>query len=136
MKIHRKLLTVEQSDLDALNHVNNIRYLEWVQEISGEHWELLAEPEWKTRYVWVVRSHAIEYLKSAVAGDPLALETFVQGSHGPLSERVVTVRHSQSGKTLARCRTQWCLIDRESESLVRIPEAIRLCFEGGNGNPI
>ncbi len=123
------------SDLDALNHVNNVRYLEWVQEISGEHWDLLAETDWKDRYFWVVRSHAIEYLKSAISGDLLELETYVKSSHGPLSERVVTIRNAQTGNTLARCRTQWCLLERKTKGPVRIPEGIRNCFEEGDGNP-
>ncbi len=136
MRIHRKKLSVKPSDLDALNHVNNVRYLEWVQEISGEHWEVLAEAEWKVRYFWVVRSHEIEYLKPAVSGEPLELETFVNSSRGPLSERVVIIRHAVTGITIARCRTQWCLLDRKSESPARIPEGILKCFQTGEGNPI
>lgn len=135
MKAHRKKLIVGPSDLDALEHVNNVRYLDWVQEISGEHWELWAEAEWKERYFWVVRSHTIEYLKSAVSGDQLELETFVENTRGPLSERVVNIRHSETGNTIARCRTQWCLLDRKTEGPVRIPDRIRYCFESGEENP-
>ena len=135
MNSHRKTLKVGPGDLDALNHVNNVRYLEWVQEISGEHWELQAKTEWKERYFWVVRSHRIEYVKSAVSGDQLELETFVKDSRGPLSERVVAIRHSETGNTITKCHTLWCLLDRRTERPVRIPEDIRKRFEESEGNP-
>ncbi|MDO9039698.1 MAG: thioesterase, partial [Lutibacter sp.] len=31
-------LIVKQNDLDALNHVNNVTYLQWVQNVAEKHW--------------------------------------------------------------------------------------------------
>ena len=128
MKRYFKHITVEKDDLDALEHVNNVRYLEWVQEISREHWKELSNPDWDARYFWVVRSHHIEYLRSAVAGDTLTLTTFVPEVTGPISRRVVEICQAGSGERVARCETQWCLIDAATKRPARIPEAIRTCF--------
>lgn len=128
MKRFEKQLTVGPEDLDELQHVNNVRYLEWVQQISKEHWQELSNPEWDARYFWVVRSHHMEYFRPALAGDRLLLTTYVPEVTGPLSLRVVEI--SQAGKDvlIARCQTQWCLVDDTSKRPCRIPEAIRACF--------
>ena len=42
MKTYSEAFDVVPNDLDDLNHVNNIRYVEWIQEISKRHWNLYA----------------------------------------------------------------------------------------------
>ena len=128
MKRYIKHITVGDQDLDALRHVNNVRYLEWVQDISREHWSELSNPEWDAQYFWVVRSHHIEYRRGAVAGDLLLLTTFVPEVTGPLSRRVVEICLAESGEMVARCETQWCLIDSATKRPSRIPAPIRNCF--------
>ena len=129
MKRFEKRLIVTPDDLDDLQHVNNVRYLEWVQEISREHWKELSEPLWDSSYYWVVRSHHIEYFRAAQLGDALLLTTFVPDVTGPLSRRIVEISRAHGGVLLARCETQWCLIDAVSNRPCRIPEPIQRCFE-------
>ncbi len=129
MKRFKKQLTVGTNDLDELQHVNNVRYLEWVQEISREHWLELSEPQGNSQYYWVVRSHHIEYLRAAQLGDELVLTTYVPDVTGPLSRRVVEISKTDGGVLLARCETQWCLIDSASNRPCRIPEPIQQCFK-------
>ena len=38
MQIFETSRIVKTNDLDELNHVNNIRYVEWVQNIAKAHW--------------------------------------------------------------------------------------------------
>jgi len=128
LKRYVKHITVGAADLDALQHVNNVRYLDWVQEISREHWSELTRPDWEARYFWVVRSHHIEYLRAAVAGDHLTLTTYVPKVSGPLSHRVVEICQAGSGELVARCETQWCLLDQATKRPLRIPGPIRECF--------
>ena len=45
MKVLEKKILVSKNDLDDLNHVNNVVYIQWIQEIAKEHWEKLASNE-------------------------------------------------------------------------------------------
>ena len=36
-------LKVEQAHIDKLSHVNNVVYLQWVNDISEKHWNLLSQ---------------------------------------------------------------------------------------------
>jgi acyl-CoA thioester hydrolase len=120
--------TVADSDLDQLNHVNNVRYLEWVQEISKSHWELISNNAFIYHYFWVVRSHFIEYFKGAVLGDVLSITTYVSELKGPISTRIVEFQLEESNTPIARCETQWVLIDFKTAKPCRIPDAIKDLF--------
>jgi acyl-CoA thioester hydrolase len=115
-------LTVKGSDLDALNHVNNVVYLQWVNDISERHWSLLADESLRKKYFWVVLRHEIDYLNQAFSGDEIRIVTWVGESQG-----VRSVRHVQmfSGeKVLIRASSTWCLIDASTLRPTRIKEDI------------
>ena len=38
MQVYEQSRVVESQDIDHLNHVNNIRYLEWIQAMARAHW--------------------------------------------------------------------------------------------------
>ena len=129
MKRYKKNITVTDRDLDDLKHVNNVRYLEWVQEVSKEHWGQLSQPEWNKRYLWVVRSHHITYHQPALLDQILELTTYVPEAQGPISRRKVEMVLKDSGSRVAECLTEWVLLDAASGRPVRIPEEIRIVFD-------
>lgn len=122
MKTYRILIVVTPEHLDDLNHVNNVQYLEWVQQISKEHWQLLTRPEWDSQYVWVVRSHYITYHKPAVLGDRLTAITHVKPSKGAQSERHVKILLEGTETPVVSCITHWVLLDVASGRPSRLPE--------------
>lgn len=125
---YEKFLTVGAEDLDALDHVNNVRYLEWVQDISRAHWEQLTNSQWDAHYIWVVRSHHITYHRSARLGETLRLTTYVPRAAGAISHRKVDIRLDGGMDMVAECLTEWVLLDALSGRPVRIPEEIRAVF--------
>ena len=124
MKSFKMTRVVGPSDLDALRHMNNVRYLEWVQDISRDHWNSLPIENDPTMFLWVVRSHNITYFASALLGDSLDVETFVQEMKGPISTRIVHFRKSGSDSLIAECKTEWVLLGKNSMRPMRIPADI------------
>lgn len=115
-------LTVKESDLDALNHVNNVVYLAWVNDISEKHWNRLADESLRQKYFWVVLRHEIDYLNQAFLGDRIRIVTWVGESSG-----VRSVRHVQifsDDRVLIRASSTWCLIDAATLRPTRIKEDI------------
>ena len=41
MKVLEKEILVSKNDLDDLNHVNNVVYIQWIQAIAKKHWKSL-----------------------------------------------------------------------------------------------
>ena len=128
MNTFEQSILVEESNLDELQHVNNVQYLQWVQDIAGAHWQHLIRDNPTEFGLWVVRSHHIEYKRQAKLGDRLRVITHVELTEGFLSERRVRFFLEDSNTLVAQCSTQWCYLDPTSQKLLRIPEEVHAIF--------
>lgn len=48
---------VTSFEIDNLQHVNNVVYLNWVQQASEKHWKSISNPIIDAKYVWIVLRH-------------------------------------------------------------------------------
>lgn len=113
---------VERKHLDTLNHVNNVVYVQWINDISEKHWSKITTPVLEKKYFWVVIRHEIDYINQAVLGDNITIFTWVGKTSG-----VKSVRHVQIQKgndVLVKAQTTWCLIDTKTRKPTRIKEDI------------
>lgn len=128
MKYYTKTISVSPDDLDDLNHVNNVRYLQWVQDISKEHWVSSAPKEMQEHIMWVVTTHFLEYKSAAVLGDILEIKTFIKKSEGARSVRIVEMFNSKTQKLVLRAKTEWCLLNAKNLRPIRISDDIKKVF--------
>lgn len=135
MECYEKTLVVEEEDLDLLQHVNNIRYVEWIQEVSKEHWESRASEKIKSEVVWVVLSHHVQYRKEAKLGDTIHIKTFIAQTKGAISVRAVEMRLLHSNTLLVESKTEWCLLNSHNLKPMRISPEIRSFFETNPKTP-
>ena len=105
-------ITVSNQDIDELNHVNNVVYLQWVQDIANQHWSQLKEGHDTSDYVWVVLRHELDYSGQAGLGDQITVKTWVGETAG-----IKSVRHVEfykDDKLLVKAKTFWCLVDAKT----------------------
>ncbi len=129
MQYHDKKITVVPEDLDGLNHVNNVRYLHWVQEVAEEHWGIIAQNRWEDQFIWVVRKHEITYYAAALLNEVLNVKTYIINNQGSISTRIVEFKNNKTGKLLVKSSTDWCLLDKSTFRPKRIPDAISKLFK-------
>lgn len=129
MDIFEKSVTVRKDDLDQLEHVNNVRYVEWIQEVSREHWEKRVSERIKKEVVWVVLSHHVQYKGQARLGDRILIRTFIAETKGAISVRVVEMRNADTKTLLMESKTEWCLLSVAQLKPMRISKEIRSLFE-------
>jgi acyl-CoA thioester hydrolase len=129
-RIFRQEIIVTEDAIDEFGHVNNQRYIAWMQEVATAHSAANGWP--MERYLeigaaWVVRSHFIEYLRPAFAGDALEIGTWASS----LALREVTRKYQfrRSGQLLARAETKWVYVDIKSGRPKRIPQELLASFE-------
>jgi len=115
-------LKVEPEHIDILMHVNNVVYLQWVNDISERHWNKLSGNGLKEKYFWVVLRHELDYLNEAVLGDELTLYTYIGESKGVKSVRHVEI--SKGETLLLKAASTWCLIDAKTLRPTRIKNDI------------
>ena len=80
------------------------------------------------REVWVVRSHEIRYLRPALAGERLAVETRVASMAAASSIRRTRILRASDGAELCLATTDWAFLDLDRGRPRRIPEDIRSRF--------
>ena len=129
MQVFEQHIKVAPEDLDELDHVNNVRYVEWVQEMSKKHWNHTADAQMKEDMIWVVRRHDIVYHKSAKLDDTLRLSTFIKENKGPISTRIVEIHDNKTDQLLVKATTDWCLLDAKTLRPKRVPESVTTLFE-------
>lgn len=129
MNTLEKEITVSKNDLDDLNHVNNIIYIRWIQEIAKFHWESLVSNDIRKNYYWVLLEHQIKYLHPAFLGDKIKIKTYIEKTGGIKSNRIVEIYNTDTNILIVKSKTIWCLINAKSNKPSRITEEIRQAFE-------
>jgi acyl-CoA thioester hydrolase len=120
-------VTAQAADIDELGHVNNAVYLRWVQDVATAHWRAVARAEDIERFVWVVTRHEIDYLRPTLAGEVLALSTWVGTPKGARFDRHVEISGAD-GQLKARALTVWALLDKASGRVLRVPPEVAAPF--------
>jgi acyl-CoA thioester hydrolase len=110
-QVYRMPIRVSGEHIDNLNHVNNVVYVSWVQDVANAHWNSAAPAELRSQCRWVVMRHLVDYFVSAVEGDELELITWVDVAQGARSVRHVLIQRARDQKVLAYAETTWCLLD-------------------------
>lgn len=125
-------IRVLSSDLDFMGHVNNARYLSWVQDAVLMHWRKLAPPDAIASRAWVALKHEITYRKPALMDDEVVARTVLESVQGARAFYHTVIE--RGGEVLAEARSSWCCIDRETLRPARIGEEIRRFFFADAGS--
>lgn len=124
-------LEVLPGDIDQLNHVNNVVYLRWVQEVAIAHWTAAAPPEVQEALFWVVGRHEIDYRRPALLGDGIIARTWVGPVFGRALERNTELLRARDRALLARARTLWHPMDVRTGRPATVPGAVLAAFSTG-----
>ncbi|MEO1086637.1 MAG: thioesterase family protein [Acidobacteriota bacterium] len=119
-------IVVDPSALDDNEHVNNVVYLEWIQDAARRHAREsgVAEATRAAGCVWVVSEHRIRYLKPAVLGDALSITTWVENVRRALSLRRTRIVRGRDGAVVVEASTNWAFVDRGTGKPRRVPASV------------
>jgi acyl-CoA thioester hydrolase len=131
VRIHLTRVAVAADVIDVNGHVGNLAYLNWMQDAATAHSAAQGWPLERYRAAgagWFVRSHFIEYLRPAFAGDTLLLYTWVRTLKGHSSPRRYLIVREDDRLPVATAETLWVFVDYGSGRLVRIPPEVVSAF--------
>lgn len=123
---------VATEEIDALGHANNVAYVGWMQAAALAHSAAQGWPGDAYRALgagWVVRSHTIRYLRSAVRGDTVVVQTWVATLKRLSSLRRYRMVRKSDGELLASAETEWAFIDLATGIPTRIPPQVIAAYE-------
>ena len=128
--IYSKTFTIPESAIDENGHVNNVAYVQWMQDIAVEHYESIGgtNPMQLAGATWVVREHKVEYLLPAFAGEEIEIKTWLENIRRVRSLRKYEFIRRADGKVLVRGETDWVFVDVKTGVPRAIPEEVSRVF--------
>lgn len=125
--IYKFDITVTADVVDGNSHVNNVAYIQWLQDAAVRHAEATGCVRATTALgaSWVVRMHHIEYLAAAFAGDTLTMLTWVANFHKVRSLRKYKLIRVEDQTVVARAETDWVFVNARSGRPQTIPDDIK-----------
>ncbi|MBA4046309.1 MAG: thioesterase [Erythrobacter sp.] len=126
-----RTFTALPEHIDALGHVNNTVWVQWIQDMATAHWDAVARPEDRAAFFWVVVRHEIDYRGNVSEGAEVRADTWIEGpTMGAKSLRRVEFT-DESGKHLVSAATTWAMLDRATGRLARVRPEILAPFREG-----
>jgi acyl-CoA thioester hydrolase len=123
-------LVVPPTVVDGNGHVNNVAYVQWMQDAAIAH----SDSTGCTRLTrdsggsWVARSHQIEYLSPAFAGDTIVVLTWIADFRKVRSLRKYKFTRARDEKVIALGETDWVFVDARTGRPRAIPAQLKELF--------
>jgi acyl-CoA thioester hydrolase len=128
-RIYRRIFHIPASAIDENGHVNNVAYVQWMQDIAIEHYSFIGGLEAQGQdATWVVREHRIEYLQPAFADEVIEVRTWVENIRRVRSLRKYEFIRRSDGRTLVRGETDWVFVDAKTGVPRAIPKEVSRVF--------
>jgi len=134
---HSITVVVVESDIDELQHANNVAYVRWLQDVALAHSSAVGldfDAYKRIGGVFVVRRQEVDYLRPVVRGARLELRTWIENAMAAKCTRMTEIC-SEDGTVVCRAKTTWGFIDIASARPARIPQAIRDAFQFPEASP-
>ena len=131
-QVYHHLFTVPQEAIDENGHVNNVVYVQWMQDVAILHSEAQncnTDLYKKLGTCWVARSHYIEYHSPAFAGDQIDAITWISDLKRSSSMRKYKFVRTSDQKILARTEKRWVYINEKTGHPCTIHDEVMNAFE-------
>jgi len=126
---YSKTFIIPQSAIDENGHVNNVAYVQWMQDIAVEHYSSIGGVTAQgPNATWVVREHRIEYLLPAFEGEEIEIKTWVENIRRVRSLRKYEFVRKSDAKLLVKGETDWVYVDTKTGRPLPIPENVSSVF--------
>jgi acyl-CoA thioester hydrolase len=128
VEIFELSITVMPTDIDSMQHVNNVTYVRWVQDVAVAHWRSLTTEEERQDCLWVVIRHEIDYKGQAVLGDEVVAKTWVGPARGLKFQRHTEIFRVSDGTLLAKALSTWCPVNAQNKRPTLVSDEMRRRF--------
>lgn len=128
--IYSKIIKIPKTAIDENGHVNNVAYVQWMQDIAVEHYASIGGMEAQgNNSTWVVREHKVEYLLPAFVDEEIEIRTWVENIRRVRSLRKYEFVRKADDKVLVKGETDWVFVDVKTGMPKAVPETVQKIFE-------
>ncbi|MBH1991434.1 MAG: acyl-CoA thioesterase [Sphingomonadaceae bacterium] len=121
-------ITARPEHIDILGHVNNAVWVQWMEQVSVDHWNRDADPAHVEAYIWVVTRHEIDYRGNVTQGETVTARTWIaEAPRGARFDRLMEFT-GPDGKVKVAAKSTWAIIDKASGRILRVPPEVAAPF--------
>ncbi len=121
--------TVDDSDIDGLQHTNNAVYVKWCEKVAWAHSVSLGlnlDCYRELDRAMVITRSEFDYLQASYCGDTLQVATWIVGWDGKLTmERRFQIIRESDEQTLLRARMRFACVELSTGRPRRLPQAFK-----------
>jgi acyl-CoA thioester hydrolase len=122
---YTKTFTIPKTVIDENGHVNNVAYVQWMQDIAVEHYASIGGIQAQgPDATWVIREHRIEYLLPAFENEEIEIRTWVDNIRKVRSLRKYEFTRRSDTKILVKGESDWVFVDMKTGSPRAIPQEV------------
>lgn len=130
--VYSKTMRIPRDAIDGNGHVNNVVYVQWMQDIAVEHYASIGGVEAQgPGATWVVREHKVEYLVPAFEGEEIEVRTWVDDIRRVRSLRKYEFVRRSDAKVLVKGETDWVFVDVKTGRPQAVPQEVVETFVSG-----
>ena len=110
-------IQVKPEHIDVLGHVNNVVYVQWMQDVATAHIETLGvglEKYLEMKHAMVAVEHHVQYRKAAMLNDDIILRTWLYDINALYSFRQYAFFNAKDNSLLFTGNTKWACIEISS----------------------
>ena len=122
------IIKVEPQHLDNVNHVNNVIYVQWMQDIASMHWEAIAPEKYKQEILWMIKRHEIDYFNQAFLHDELQVTTWTGEYTNVTWKRHYEIIRPSDNKKIISAASVWITLDRKTQRPRKIDDELIKMF--------
>ena len=126
---YKKEIKVQKNAIDENGHVNNVAYVQWMQDIAVEHYAFIGGIEAQgPDSTWVVREHRVEYFLPAFKDEEIEIRTWVENIRRVRSLRKYEFVRKSDDKILVKGETDWVFVDVKTGRPRAVPDKVIQVF--------
>ncbi|MCF0264671.1 acyl-CoA thioesterase [Acinetobacter guillouiae] len=107
-------IKVKPEHIDVLGHVNNVVYVQWMQDVASAHIETLGvglDQYLEMKHAMVAVEHHVQYRKAAMLDDDIILRTWLYEINALYSFRQYAFFNAKDRSLLFTGNTKWACIE-------------------------
>lgn len=124
-------INVTSHHLGGLGHVNNVMYLQWMQDAAWAHSQYLGldlAAYQRLDAAMVARQHELTYLSACFLEDQLILKTWLTKNDGFNLFRHYEIIRQSDHKKVFEATTHWVCVKMSSGRPIRMPEEFKKAY--------
>ena len=125
--IYTYTFTIPQSVIDENGHVNNVAYVQWMQDVAIRHGDAVGY-KWPENASWFAREHHIKYILPAFLGDEIEVRTWIAEWKRVRLHRKYEFTRTSDRKVIVEGDTYWVYVETKTGRPISVPKEIQELF--------